>query len=47
MLFRSLVLHGKWVRSLMPLVERLVYGHKLPQKLLEPAREQLVQINRK
>jgi radical SAM protein with 4Fe4S-binding SPASM domain len=43
----SLVLHGKWVRSLMPIVERLVYGRKLPKKLLEPAREQLVQIDRK
>jgi radical SAM protein with 4Fe4S-binding SPASM domain len=43
----SLVLHGKWVRRLMPLVERLVYGSKLPKKLLEPARDQLVQIERK
>ncbi len=43
----SLVLHGKWVRRMMPIVERLVYGRKLPKALLAPAREQLVQIDRK
>jgi radical SAM protein with 4Fe4S-binding SPASM domain len=42
----SLLLHGKWVRRAMPLVERLVYGHKLPPALLSPAREELVQIQR-
>jgi hypothetical protein len=42
----SLILHGKWVRRAMPLVERLVYGAKLPRKLLTPAREELVQIQR-
>jgi radical SAM protein with 4Fe4S-binding SPASM domain len=42
----SLVLHGKWVRRLMPVVERLVYGAKLPKRLLAPPREDLVQIQR-
>jgi radical SAM protein with 4Fe4S-binding SPASM domain len=37
----SLALHGKWVRRLVPLVERLVYGSKLPKRLLAPAREEL------
>jgi len=39
----SLILHGKWVRHLLPLVERLAYG----QKMLSPAREDLVQIQRR
>jgi radical SAM protein with 4Fe4S-binding SPASM domain len=43
----SLLLHGKWVRRAMPIVERLVYGRRLPQTLLVPAREDLVQIERK
>ena len=43
----SLVLHGKWVRRAMPVVERLVYGRKLPKELLKPAREDLIQINSK
>ncbi|MEP6961273.1 MAG: radical SAM protein [Acidobacteriota bacterium] len=43
----SLLLHGKWVRKAMPIVERLVYGHKLPKAFLTPAREELVQIERK
>ena len=43
----SLLLHGKWVRRAMPIVERLVYGRKLPKALLAPAREELVQIDRK
>jgi hypothetical protein len=43
----SLLLHGKWVRRAMPVVERLVYGRKLPKALLAPAREELVQIDRK
>lgn len=43
----SLALHGKWVRELMPVVERWVYGRKLPKALLTPARETLVQIERK
>jgi hypothetical protein len=38
----SLILHGKWVRRLLPLVERLAYG----RKLLTPARKDLVQIER-
>jgi len=43
----SLVLHGKWVRRAMPVVERLVYGRKLPKDLLKPAREELIHINRR
>jgi radical SAM protein with 4Fe4S-binding SPASM domain len=42
----SLILHGKWVRRALPLVERLVYGSKLPKRLLTAPREQLVQIER-
>jgi len=42
----SLFLHGKWVRRALPLVERLVYGAKLPKRLLAPAREELVQIQK-
>lgn len=42
----SLILHGKWVRRALPLVERLVYGAKLPKRLLTAPREQLVQIER-
>ncbi len=33
----SLVLHGKTVRRLLPLVERLTYLSKLPRKLLSPS----------
>ena len=32
----SLMLHGKTVRRLLPLVERLTYFSKLPKKLLSP-----------
>ena len=42
----SLVLHGKWVRRLMPIVERMVYGSKLPKRLLAAPREELVQIRK-
>lgn len=42
----SLVLHGKWVRRAVPVVERLVYGSKLPKRLLAPPRGQLVQIQK-
>jgi len=49
----SLVLHGKWTRRALPLVERLVYSSKLPKKWLAPAhdpskssKEDLVQIRR-
>jgi radical SAM protein with 4Fe4S-binding SPASM domain len=42
----SLLLHGKYVRRLLPVVETLVYGAKLPKRLLAPAREELVQIRR-
>lgn len=45
----SLLLHGRTVRTLLPLVERLVYLSKLPARLLRPPRsevqrEELVQI---
>jgi hypothetical protein len=42
----SLILHGKWVRRALPIVERLVYGRKLPKALLAPVSERLVQIHR-
>jgi hypothetical protein len=45
------LLHGRTVRTLLPLVERLVYFSKLPARLLRPPkapsaarREDLVQI---
>jgi radical SAM protein with 4Fe4S-binding SPASM domain len=34
----SLILHGRTVRRLLPLVERLTYLSKLPRRLLQPAR---------
>jgi radical SAM protein with 4Fe4S-binding SPASM domain len=44
----SLILHGRWVRKLLPLVERLTYFSKLPKGFLKPPkptrREDLVQI---
>jgi radical SAM protein with 4Fe4S-binding SPASM domain len=49
----SLILHGKTVRSLLPLVERLVYFSKLPARWLNPpkpviaTRSDLVQIGEK
>jgi radical SAM protein with 4Fe4S-binding SPASM domain len=42
----SLLVHGKWVRRALPVVERLVYGRKLPQRLLEAPRQDLVQIRK-
>ena len=42
----SLILHGKWVRRVVPIIERMVYGAKLPKRLLAPQRETLVQIDR-
>ena len=42
----SLVLHGKWVRRAMPVVERLIYGSRLPRRLLTAPREELVQIQK-
>ena len=42
----SLIFHGKWVRSAMPFIERLVYRAKLQKTLLAPAREELVQIDK-
>ncbi len=47
----SLVLHGKWVRRAMPMIERLIYAAKLPKRWLSPphvatpeAKPDLVQI---
>jgi radical SAM protein with 4Fe4S-binding SPASM domain len=40
----SLLLHGKWVRRAMPVIERLVYRRKLPGRLLSAARTELVQV---
>ncbi len=40
----SLLVHGKWVRRAMPVVERLIYSRKLPRTLLGPAGRGLVQI---
>ncbi|MDX2149599.1 MAG: radical SAM protein [Bryobacteraceae bacterium] len=48
----SLVFHGKTVRKLLPMVERLVYLSQLPGRLLNPPkppaarREELVQIDK-
>jgi radical SAM protein with 4Fe4S-binding SPASM domain len=42
----SLLLHGKWVRRALPVVERLVYGRRLPKRLLAAPREELVQIRK-
>ncbi len=49
----SLIFHGRWVRKLLPLVERLTYLSKLPVRLLNPpkkrdrAPDDLVQITSK
>jgi hypothetical protein len=32
----SLLLHGRIVRSLLPVIERLVYFSRLPARLLRP-----------
>jgi radical SAM protein with 4Fe4S-binding SPASM domain len=42
----SLLVHGKWVRRALPLVERLIRGRRLPERLLSPARSELVQIEK-
>src|SRR5580658_1488053 len=42
----SLLVHGKWVRRALPLVERLIRGRRLPERLLTPARSELVQIQK-
>lgn len=42
----SLLVHGKWVRRAVPVVERLIYGRRLPSRLLAPARGELVQTQR-
>ena len=46
----SLVFHGKLVRRMLPIIERLTYVSKLPKRLLRPPkpaakREELVQID--
>ncbi len=43
----SMLLHGRWVRHALPLVERWVYGRKLPRGLLKTPREELVQIEKR
>lgn len=43
----SLLVHGKWVRRALPVVERLVYGRKLPAALLTAPREELIQIQKR
>jgi hypothetical protein len=43
----SLLLHGKWVRRALPLVERLVYSRKLPKRLLAAPHKELVQIEKR
>jgi radical SAM protein with 4Fe4S-binding SPASM domain len=47
----SLLLHGRWVRKALPLIERLAYRYKLPSRLLRrPAKDakraELVQIQK-
>ena len=47
----SLMFHGKTVRRLLPLIERLTYFSKLPRRLLKPPKpqpvtEELVQIRK-
>lgn len=43
----SLLLHGRTVRRLLPWVERLVYFSRLPARLLNPPKADLVQIGKK
>jgi len=43
----SLLLHGEWVCRALPVVERLVYGRKLPPSLLTAPRDELVQIQKR
>jgi radical SAM protein with 4Fe4S-binding SPASM domain len=40
----SLLVHGKWVRRAVPLIEGMIYRRKLPPRLLTSARPELVQI---
>ncbi len=40
----SLLLHGKWVQRVMPVIERMVYGSRLPKQWLASTRADLVQI---
>jgi radical SAM protein with 4Fe4S-binding SPASM domain len=47
----SLIFHGKFVRRMLPLIERLTYVSKLPKRWLRPpkpvaTREELVQISK-
>ena len=41
----SLLVHGKWVRRVLPAVERWIYRRKLPAKLLSSPRPELVKIS--
>jgi radical SAM protein with 4Fe4S-binding SPASM domain len=40
----SLLFHARFVRSMMPLVERLIYGARLPKSWLKPPKPGLVEI---
>jgi len=42
----SMLVHGRWVRRLVPAVERLIYRRRLPSGLLSPGRSELVRIER-
>ena len=41
----SLLFHGRFVRRLLPVIERMTYLSKLPRKLLTPPKRELVQIS--
>ncbi|MCP5109390.1 MAG: radical SAM protein [bacterium] len=41
----SLLFHGRWVRRLLPLIERMTYRSTLPRKLLTPPKRELVKIS--
>ena len=42
----SLMVHGRWVRKLLPVVERMTYLSRFPVRLLNPPKKEanLVQI---
>jgi radical SAM protein with 4Fe4S-binding SPASM domain len=41
----SLMVHGKWVRKALPVIERLVYLSKLPSRLLTPPKPRPPAVN--
>lgn len=43
----SLIFHGRFVRRMLPIIERLAYFSKGPGRLLRPAKSQLVQIGKR